>query len=375
MSKELELLMQLVAIPSITPIDGGCLKIITERLQPLGFSAEYINSQTVSNLWLTHGSGEPVLCFIGHIDVVPTGHLEKWQTPPFTPTIIDGHLHGRGSCDMKGGIVAMVRACEDFVAKNPNHSGSITLIITSDEEGIATEGTTLVLEKLSARGQKFNYGLVAEPTCSEKFGDTIKNGRRGSLSGSLTIIGKQGHVAYAHKGINAVHKFAPALLELTQTKWDNGNTDFPQTTFQISNIHGGTGAKNVIPGELQVEFNFRHGTASTTQSLKERFEAILKKHQIEYRLIWEDASNPYLTTKADFINIVSECVLAQTGIKPKLETGGGTSDGRFLAQYCQEVIEFGTLNRTIHQVNEKVKISDVEVLKCIYEDVLNKIYK
>jgi len=377
MQKEIALLSKLVAIKSVTPKDGGCLQLIEDRLCQVGFISEYFNTSKVSNLWLIYGQGEPITTFIGHVDVVPTGPLDKWKNPPFKPIIKNNHLWGRGACDMKGGIAAIVEACADYVVQNHNHRGTVSMIITSDEEGPAIEGTNLVLNELSKRKQKFTYGLVAEPTCAKQFGDTIKNGRRGSLSAKLTIIGKQGHVAYPDKAINSVHIFAKALTELTTTKWDDGNQDFPPTTFQISNIHAGTGVENVIPGEMEVDFNFRHGNVQTVENLKKRFEMILKKHNLNYQIIWHLGSNPYLTSKSNKNNLIdtlSKIIFSETGINPKLDTGGGVSDGRFLAQYCDQVIEFGTLNQTIHQINEKVNIDDVIKLKNIYQKLLTKIH-
>lgn len=371
---EIELLKKLIAIASITPIDGGCMDLIKAKLQPLGFKGRNINSTDVSNLWIFHGDGAPTTCMLGHIDVVPTGPIENWQTPPFSPTEIDGYIHGRGACDMKGGVAAMVCAAYEYVKNNPQHQGTIGILITSDEEGPSIEGTTFALEKLNSEGQKFTYGIVGEPTCTDVFGDVIKNGRRGSLSGKLTIIGKQGHVAYPSKGINAVHIFAGALQEIVGINWDNGNDLFPPTTFQISNINAGTGAGNIIPGEMNVDFNFRYGTVSTVSSLQKRLTKVLDRHQLNYKISWDVGALPYLTTQNKLINIFKEVIKFELNINPRLETTGGTSDGRFLAKYCDEVLEFGTRNQTIHQVNEKVSIEEVKKLKIIYKNVLKKIY-
>lgn len=377
MSHTLDLLKKLVSIPSITPKDGGCLDLIDGTLAPLGFQSESFNTSTVSNRWYTHGQGAPVLVFLGHVDVVPPGPRERWATDPFEPIEKDGYLHGRGTADMKGGVSAMVVACADFVRQHPDHRGTVALLLTSDEEGPALEGTILALNALVARGQSFDYGVVGEPTCTEHFGDVIKNGRRGSLTAKLRVIGKQGHVAYPHKAVNAVHRALPVILELTQMTWDQGNGDFPPTTMQIANVSAGTGTGNVIPGEIEFDINWRHGTASSTESLIKRTESLLAKHGLinakDYVVEWQIGAKPYLTTGRTLIQALSSCIHETTGIMPRCETTGGTSDGRFLAEHCTEVVEFGTKNATIHQVNEKVAMSEVDQLKTIYQSLLNKI--
>ena len=368
----IELLKQLVSIPSITPNDGGCLDLIAKTLAD--FQTEDFNSQTVSNRWFVHGSASPCLVFLGHVDVVPPGLRERWTTDPFIPVEKDGFLHGRGACDMKGGIAAMACACADFVATHPKHRGTIALLLTSDEEGPSIEGTTMALQVLAARGQRFDYGIVGEPTCSQTMGDVIKNGRRGSISAHLTIIGKQGHVAYPHKAKNAIHFFANAMAALTQVRWDDGCNNFPATTMQIANIQAGTGTGNVIPGEMTLDMNWRHGIASSTQSIIERTEALLGTHGLvkdqDYHVRWNVSAKPYLTTATELTNTLRTAVHEITGITPRAETTGGTSDGRFLAEYCDDVVECGTRNATIHQVNERVCIKEVEQLKHIYQRTL-----
>jgi succinyl-diaminopimelate desuccinylase len=347
----LQLLKQLIAIPSITPTDGGCLDLISAALAPVGFLAEDFNGTAVANrYWFKKGRSAhaKTIIFLGHIDVVPTGPREKWTTDPFVPTEINGALHGRGAADMKGGVAAMTIACANYVRNNPQHQGNIAMLLTSDEEGPATEGTVLALNQLVARGMQWDYGVVGEPTCTDTMGDVMKNGRRGSLTAYLTILGKQGHVAYPHKAINAVHLFAPALAAITNMNWDEGNADFPPTTLQVANLRAGTGAGNVIPGEMSVDMNWRHGTASSAENLMARATALFAEHGLNenthYRVRWEIGAKPYLTTGSALIAAMREAIQEVIGINPRCETTGGTSDGRFLAQHCAEVLEFGTRN-------------------------------
>jgi succinyl-diaminopimelate desuccinylase len=320
----------------------------------------------VDNLWARRGDSGPLLCFAGHTDVVPTGPLDKWSSDPFTPTIRDGMLYGRGAADMKGSLAAFVTSIEKFVAAHPAHKGSLALLLTSDEEGIAVDGTVRVVEALQARGEKLDYCIVGEPTSVSRTGDTIKNGRRGSLSGSLTVKGVQGHIAYPHLVKNPIHLAAPAIAELAATVWDEGNAYFPPTSWQISNIHGGTGATNVVPGTVDIEFNFRFSTASTVDGLKSRVHAILDKHGLQYDLVWSLSGKPYLTPKGNLVDAVSAAIRKRTGIETELSTSGGTSDGRFIADICPQVIELGPPNATIHKLNECVPVADLELLSDIY---------
>jgi succinyl-diaminopimelate desuccinylase len=373
MTDTLELAKDLISRKSNTPDDAGCQDAIKARLAPLGFVFETIESNGVTNLWARKGNAAPVVCFAGHTDVVPSGPLDQWHSDPFTPTIRDGILYGRGASDMKSSIAAFVTGIEGFVAKHPNHKGSIALLVTSDEEGVATDGTVKVVESLAARGEKIDYCIVGEPTCVAKLGDTIKNGRRGSLSGKLTVKGIQGHIAYPHLVRNPIHQAAPAIAEMAATVWDEGNEYFPPTSWQISNIHGGTGATNVVPGEVEIRFNFRHSTASTKAQLIERTHAILRKHGLEYELIWEEGGKPYLTPKGDLVDRISEAILEVTGINPDVSTTGGTSDGRFIADICPQVIEFGPMNASIHKLNENIPVADIEPLREIYQRTLAKL--
>ena len=366
MSTTLELAKQLIACRSLTPLDEGCLAIIGARLEPLGFKLETLRYDNVDNLWARRGSNGLVVCFAGHTDVVPTGPLDQWHSDPFTPTIRDGMLYGRGAADMKGSLAAFVTSIEQFVAAHPGHAGSIALLLTSDEEGIAVNGTVRVVEVLQMRGEKMDYCIVGEPTSSAKIGDTIKNGRRGSLSGTLTVKGVQGHIAYPHLAKNPIHLAAPAIAELAAMTWDNGNTYFPATTWQISNIHGGTGATNVIPGTVEIVFNFRFSTASTVDELKAKTHAILDQHGLNYELTWSLSGKPYLTPRGDLVDAVGAAIKEVMGIETELSTSGGTSDGRFIADICPQVIEFGPLNATIHKLNECVSVTDLDVLSEIY---------
>lgn len=373
MSKTLALAEQLIARPSVTPNDADCQQLLTERLTPLGFHCEAIVSNGVTNLWARRGTAQPVLAFAGHTDVVPTGPAEKWQSPPFTPTQRDGKLYGRGAADMKTSIAAMVVACEEFVAAHPDHKGSIAFLITSDEEGVATDGTVIVCDKLKARGEQLDYCIVGEPTSIKQLGDMVKNGRRGSMSGRLTVKGIQGHIAYPHLARNPVHQFAPALVELAAEVWDNGNEYYDPTSWQISNIHGGTGATNVIPGEIVVDFNFRFSTASTPESLQQRVHAILDKHQLEYDLAWSISGLAFLTPRGNLSAALAAAIATETGISTELSTTGGTSDGRFIAQICPQVIEFGPLAGSIHKIDEHVDIAHIDPLKNIYRHTLENL--
>ncbi|HEU4708884.1 MAG TPA: succinyl-diaminopimelate desuccinylase, partial [Methylophilaceae bacterium] len=357
--------------------DAGCQEILIERLKALGFSIEHMRFGPVDNFYARRGSSGPVLVFAGHTDVVPTGPVEQWNTPPFEPTIKDGMLYGRGSADMKTSIAAFIVAVEEFIAANPGHPGSIGLLITSDEEGIAIDGTVKVVEALAARNEKFDYCIVGEPTSNKVVGDMIKNGRRGSLSGKLIVKGVQGHIAYPHLVKNPIHMAAPAIKDLVETTWDNGNAYFPPTSWQISNINGGTGATNVVPGQVEILFNFRFcpevdGQGSTEQNLKSRVHAILDKHGLEYSLEWE-YSPPYVTPPGELVEAISEAIQQAYGVTPELSTTGGTSDGRFIANICPQVIEFGPLNATIHKLNECVGVADIDPLKDTYRITLEKL--
>jgi succinyl-diaminopimelate desuccinylase len=369
-NKTLALAKALLSRPSLTPDDSGCQQILSERLSPLGFVIEPMRFGKVDNLWARRGVQAPVLCFAGHTDVVPTGPVEKWRSDPFVPTVRDAVLYARGAADMKSSIAAFVCAVEDFVAEHPRHEGSIALLITSDEEADAIDGTVKVVEALRARGEKLDYCIVGEPTSDEKIGDAIKNGRRGSLSAKLVVKGVQGHVAYPHLAANPIHLFGPALAELAQTKWDEGNEYFPPTTWQVSNIHGGTGAFNVIPGELEVLFNFRFSTASSVESLQQRVQETLSRHQVKYDIHWSLSAKPYLTPRGRLVEAVSNAVATITGAKSALSTSGGTSDGRFIADICEEVLEIGPLNSTIHKIDECIPLSDLDALHRIYRQTL-----
>ncbi|HAF43663.1 MAG TPA: succinyl-diaminopimelate desuccinylase [Gallionellaceae bacterium] len=373
MSNTLVLAKQLLSRKSLTPLDDGCLDIIGARLAPLDFNLEKMRHSEVDNLWARRGVNSPLFCFAGHTDVVPTGPVDKWGSDPFTPTVRDGMLYGRGAADMKGSIAAFVTAVERFVAQHPRHKGSIALLLTSDEEGIAVDGTVRVVETLQQRKQLLDYCIVGEPTCVNRLGDTIKNGRRGSLSGTLTVKGVQGHIAYPHLVKNPIHLASPAIAELAATEWDRGNDYFPPTSWQISNIHGGTGATNVVPGTVEILFNFRHSTASTTDSLKARVHAILDKHGLEYDLKWEMSGKPYLTPRGDLVDVVAAAIKQVKGVETELSTSGGTSDGRFIADICPQVIELGPLNATIHKLNECVSVDDLEALSEIYYLTLIKL--
>ena len=369
----IQLAQELIRRASVTPEDAGCQPFIAERLAKLGFANEHMPREEVKNLWARLGTSGPVLVFAGHTDVVPTGPAERWKVPPFSAEIVDGQLYGRGAADMKGSIAAFIVAVENFLQKHPNPKGSIALLLTSDEEGPAVEGTVRVIEALKARGEAIDYCIVGEPTCEKRVGDTIKNGRRGSLSGTLTVHGIQGHIAYPHLAKNPIHLAAPALAEISTTEWDKGNEFFPPTTWQVSNIHGGTGATNVIPGTVDILFNFRYCTASSEESLKTRVHEILDRHALEYTLKWERSGEPYLTGSGALVEVMRNVVGEVCGIEPALSTSGGTSDGRFIAKHCPEVVEFGPLNATIHKIDECVGTQDLEKIRAVFEQVLEKL--
>ncbi|GAB3628559.1 succinyl-diaminopimelate desuccinylase [Pandoraea terrae] len=373
----LALTEQLIARHSVTPEDRDCQAILMRRLTAIGFACETIASNGVTNLWAVkrgrQGADGKLLVFAGHTDVVPTGPLEQWHSDPFAPTHRDGKLYGRGAADMKTSLAAFVVASEEFVAGHPAHDGAIGFLLTSDEEGPATDGTVKVVEALIARGERLDYCVVGEPTSSATLGDMVKNGRRGSMSGKLVVRGVQGHIAYPHLAKNPTHLFAPALAELTQTVWDNGNEYFPPTTWQISNIHAGTGATNVIPGELNVMFNFRFGTASTSDGLQKRVHALLDRHGLDYTIDWSISGQPFLTPRGDLSAALSDAIRAETGIDTELSTTGGTSDGRFIARICPQVIEFGPCNASIHKIDEHIEVAHIEPLKNIYRGVLERL--
>jgi succinyl-diaminopimelate desuccinylase len=370
MSDTIDLAIQLISKDSVTPEDKGCQKLMTDRLEKLGFVIEELRFGEVDNFWARRGNSAPLFVFAGHTDVVPAGPLGQWKTDPFKPVIQDGILYGRGAADMKGSLAAMVTACEAFIAKNPEHKGSIGFLITSDEEGPAHDGTVRVVEHLENRNEKIDWCLVGEPSSTNKVGDVVKNGRRGSLSGNLTIHGKQGHVAYPHLAMNPVHKASPALVELVAEEWDKGNEFFPQTTFQISNIHAGTGANNVIPGDLEILFNLRFSTEVTETQLRQRVEAILDKHNLNYTLDWHLSGMPFLTPRGELVEATCKAIKAICGYDTELSTAGGTSDGRFIAPTGAQVIELGPLNASIHQINENVAADDLETLSKIYYKIM-----
>ncbi|MFZ1181198.1 MAG: succinyl-diaminopimelate desuccinylase [Herbaspirillum sp.] len=373
MSKTLALAQQLIALSSVTPEDKGCQARLAELLTPLGFVCETIQSGAVTNLWARKGQAQPLLTFAGHTDVVPTGPASEWQSPPFVPTQRDGKLFGRGAADMKTSIAAMVVAAEEFVTTHPDHKGSIGFLITSDEEGQATDGTVVVCNQLKARGEQLDYCLIGEPTSTRQLGDMIKNGRRGSMSGKLTVKGIQGHIAYPQLAQNPIHLAAPALTELTAEQWDAGNEHYLPTALQISNIHGGTGASNVIPGEVVIDFNFRFSTASTVEGLQRHVHTILDRHGFDYDLKWTVSGLPFLTPRGDLSNALSSAIKAETGLDTELSTTGGTSDGRFIAQICPQVIEFGPPGDSIHKVNEYIEVRYIDSLKNIYRRVLENL--
>jgi len=371
----LALARELIARRSITPEDGGCQDLIAQRIEPLGFNVERIRCGEVSNLWARRGSHPPLVCFAGHTDVVPTGPLNQWHSDPFAPTEREGMLYGRGAADMKTSIAAFVTAVEAYLRLHPDPHplGSIALLITSDEEGVAVDGTARVVERLKARGERIDYAIVGEPTAVDRLGDTIKNGRRGSLSATLRVKGVQGHVAYPHLARNPVHLAAPALAELAAIEWDRGNEYFPPTTWQISNIHAGTGAANVIPGEMEILFNHRFSTASTVDDLKRRVHAVLDRHRLDYDIEWVLSAVPFLTPRGDLVDKLSEAIRETVGIVPEVSTTGGTSDGRFIADICLQVVELGPINASIHKLDEHIRLDDIEALHAIYLRALEKL--
>ena len=377
----LALTEQLISQNSVTPADGGCQDLIANRLKAIGFECETMMSGPdhfrVTNLWAVKrgslGKPGPLLSFAGHTDVVPTGPLDKWSSNPFKPTQQDGFLYGRGAADMKTSLAAFVVATEEFVAKHPDHKGSIAFLLTSDEEGPAHDGTVIVCNELKKRGERLDYCVVGEPTSVDQLGDTIKNGRRGSLSGKLKVIGLQGHIAYPHLAKNPIHLMAPALAELAEVTWDQGNDHFQPTAWQVSNIHAGTGATNVIPGEVVIDFNFRFSTENTADRLKEKLESILKKHQLNFTIEWNLSGEPFLTQPGDLSQAMQASIKAVANVTAELSTTGGTSDARFIAKICPQVVEFGPRNATIHQINERVELADIEPLKNIYKGVLEKL--
>lgn len=374
MSDTIQLAIDLISRDSVTPEDRGCQQLMAERLRKIGFNIEPMRFGEVDNLWARRGSDGPLFVFAGHTDVVPTGPLDQWQVAPFEPQIsADGMLYGRGAADMKGSLAAMVTACERFIAEHPDHRGSIGFLITSDEEGPAVNGTVKVVEQLQARNEHMDYCLVGEPSSTDKLGDVVKNGRRGSVSGELIIRGQQGHVAYPHLADNPIHKAAPALAELAATEWDQGNEFFPPTTFQISNIHGGTGATNVIPGELHVSFNLRYSTEVTHDQLQQRIEALLDKHGLDYHVEWNLSGKPFLTPQGELVDATCRAIREVCGYDTQLSTAGGTSDGRFIAPTGSQVIELGPLNATIHKINEHVRAADLVLLSETYEKILHNL--
>ena len=370
MNSALELARELISRKSVTPDDAGCQALLAARLAKSGFRCEDANSNGVSNLWARRGGARPLVCFAGHTDVVPTGPLEQWQSDPFVPSVRDGKLYGRGAADMKSSIAAFVVAVEQFVAERPRHAGSIALLITSDEEGPSVDGTVRVVERLRQRGESMDYCLVGEPSSAAVLGDTVRVGRRGSLSAKLTVRGVQGHVAYPEQVRNPIHLLAPALAELAATEWDRGNDAFPPTSFQVSNLNAGTGAENVVPGSAVMLCNFRFSTASSETSLRARFEDVLRKHRLDYALDWTLGGKPFLSTKGRLTDAVQRAVQAHAGRVPQLSTGGGTSDGRFLIDICPEIVELGPVNASIHKLNEHIELGALEQLPKIYLDTL-----
>ncbi|SAI71831.1 succinyl-diaminopimelate desuccinylase [Bordetella ansorpii] len=369
----LDLVRDLIARPSVTPDDLDCQQLLAQRLARMGFRCETISRGGVTNLWARRGESAPLTVFAGHTDVVPPGPREHWESDPFVPTERDGFLYGRGAADMKSSIAAFVVAAEEFVAANPQHGGSIALLLTSDEEGPAVDGTVIVCEELTRRGVQLDYCIVGEPTSGNVLGDTCKNGRRGSLSGKLTVKGVQGHVAYPHLARNPVHQLAPALAELVAIEWDQGNEYFPPTTFQVSNLNAGTGATNVVPGTAVALFNFRFSTASTPDGLKAQVHAVLDRHGLEYELDWNLGGEPFLTPRGTLTDALVRAIADETGVTAELSTTGGTSDGRFIAKICPQVIEFGPCNATIHKVNERIELTSLEPLKNIYRRTLENL--
>jgi len=365
----------LIARASVTPEDAGCLELIAERLKPLGFAFERIDRNGTSNLWARRGTTAPLMVLAGHTDVVPTGNLDAWTTPPFQPSERDGKLYGRGAADMKSSLAAFVVAVEQFVSEHPHHQGSIAFLLTSDEEGPAHDGTTIVVDILRARGETIQYAIVGEPTSVNRCGDMIKNGRRGSLSGNLTIKGVQGHVAYPHLARNPIHQFAPALTELAATVWDHGNEYFPPTTWQVSNLNAGTGASNVIPGSLNLQFNFRFSTASTAEGLQQQVEDLLKRHGLDFELKWTLGAKPFITPEGPLADAARKAIKTVCGIDTELSTTGGTSDARFIAEIAEQIIELGPVNASIHMIDEHIELSSLPQLASIYKNIFGLLLK
>jgi len=374
MSNTLELAKSLISKPSITPDDHGCQAIMIDRLNKIGFEIHPLKFGDVDNFWAVHGDSGPLFAFAGHTDVVPAGDENAWNTKPFEPTIKDGYLYGRGAADMKGGLASMVTATEKFIKENPNHKGRIAFLITSDEEGVAVNGTVKVMDYLKANEQKIDYCLLGEPSSTSSTGDVIKNGRRGSLNGVLKVNGKQGHVAYPHLAKNPIHLVSPALDDLCNQEWDNGNDYFPATSFQISNMHSGDGVTNVIPGDAQVKFNFRYSTETNKENLQKKVHEVLDLHNLDYSIEWSHSGYPFLTPKGALVSACVEAIKKTKGIDTELSTSGGTSDGRFIAQEGTQVVELGPVNATIHQINESVLVQDLDDLSEIYYQVLRNIF-
>lgn len=369
-SPTIALVKALIARNSVTPVDAGCQELLAERLLASGFVAERFDRNGVTNTWLRRGTKRPTFVFAGHTDVVPSGPVQRWHSDPFVPVERDGSLFGRGAADMKTSLAAFAVAAEEFVADQPKHAGSIAMLLTSDEEGPSIDGTAVVVQALAARGEEIDYCLVGEPTCVKRLGDTIKNGRRGSLSGHLVVRGIQGHVAYPHLARNPIHEVAPALAELATARWDEGDADFPPTTYQVSNIHAGTGAGNVIPGHCEVDFNLRFAPISSPEALRMKVEAVLRAHRLDYELHWTLGAQPFQCAPGRLLDTLSAAIESTVGVKPARSTTGGTSDGRFLATICPQVVEFGPPNATIHMVDERVALADIDALKEIYRRTL-----
>jgi succinyl-diaminopimelate desuccinylase len=373
MTDILDLTIELCRRASVTPDDAGCQQLLGARLARLGFTVEHLRFGQVDNLWVRHGTGDPVVAFVGHTDVVPTGPIEQWSSPPFEPSVRDGKLYARGAADMKGSVAAMTVALESYVRGQPNHAGTVGLLLTSDEEGPSIDGVKKVMEAFVQRGQKVHYAVIGEPSSKSDLGDIIRVGRRGSLHGHVLVRGVQGHIAYPALALNPIHAAAPALAELAAQRWDNGNGDFPPTTFQISNVHSGTGAYNVIPGELRFDFNFRFGTASRAEDLMRDVEAILVRHNLDYRIEWDLSGSPFLTQPGKLRAAATAAIEEITGIVARPDTGGGTSDGRFLAAHGAEVVELGPVNASIHKIDEHVRIVELEQVARIYLRVLQRL--
>ncbi len=372
-SNTVELAIQLLSIDSVTPDDKGCQQILSDRLEKIGFNCEIMQFGEVTNLWARRGQKGPVLAFAGHTDVVPTGPLDKWHSDPFNPEIRDGYLYARGAADMKSSIACMITACERFIAEHPEHDGSIAFLITSDEEGPAIDGTVKVIQTLEDRNEKIDWALVGEPSSLEHVGDVVKNGRRGSLGAQLIVKGIQGHVAYPHLAKNPIHLVSPALAELTSIEWDQGNEFFPATSLQISNIHSGTGATNVIPGEVVIDFNLRFSTCLTPEQIQHQVITILDRHQLDYQIEWNLSGLPFLTAEGALVEAAKKAILESTGLNTELSTAGGTSDGRFIAPTGAQVLELGPVNESIHKINENVKVDDINTLSEIYQKMLENL--